>query len=64
MDNTTLANSAVKEVKMPRLIDDSNKSKKEIGAELNLALEQIERGEVHTEEEVKAELKRLYGIEL
>ncbi len=63
MDNTTLANSAVKEVKMPRLIDDSNKSKKEIGAELNLALEQIERGECITAEELKEKYSKKYGIE-
>lgn len=63
MDNTTLANSAVKEVKMPRLIDDSNKSKKEIGAELNLAFEQIERGECITAEELKEKYSKKYDIE-
>lgn len=43
---------------------DDSKLSEELIAGLNLALKQIERGKVFIEEEVKSELKRLYGIEI
>lgn len=60
-NSTTLPNQAIKDFPMPRLIDDSNKTREEFIAELELALEQVKRGEVYTMDEVKAELTRLYG---
>lgn len=66
MENTVLKNNLTEEFETSERIDEYDYSElsEELIAEINLGLEQIERGEVYTEEEVKAELKRLYGIEI
>ena len=65
MDNAVLKNNLTEEIETTEYVDeyDDEELSEELIADLNLALEEIERGEVYTEEEVKAELKRLYGIE-
>lgn len=57
-----MTNSSVKDIPMPRLIDDSHKTEEEIIAELDLALGQIERGECISSEDFKAEASKRYGI--
>lgn len=66
MENTVLKNNLAEDLEASEYIDeyDNSELSEELIADLNLAFEQIERGEVYTEEEVKAELKRLYGIEI
>ena len=65
MENTALKNNLTEDYEALEYVDeyDDMELSEELIADLNLALEQVERGEVFTEEEVKAELKRLYGIE-
>lgn len=61
MANTTTAQQTFKEIPMPKLIDDSHKTREEFISEMELAFEQINRGEVYTMEEVMAELTKTYG---
>lgn len=65
MKNTALKNTISDDLETTEYVDeyDDTELSEELISDLNLALEQVERGEVYTEEEVKAELKRLYGIE-
>ena len=56
-----MENTAIKEIPIPRLIDDSYKSREEFISEMELAFEQIKNGEVYTMEEVMAELTKTYG---
>lgn len=56
MENTT-----IKEIPIPRLIDDSHKTREEFISEMELAFEQIKNGEVYTMEEVMSELTKTYG---
>ncbi len=63
MENTsTIPTEVMKQVKMPKSIDLSQMTEEELCNDLLEALDQIERGEVYTIEEVEAEFKRLYGI--
>ncbi len=63
MENTsTIPTKAMKQVKMPKSIDESQMTEEELCNDLLEALDQIERGEVYTVEEVEAELNRLYGV--
>lgn len=47
---------------MPKHIDENQMTEDELCADLLEALEEIERGNVYTIEEVEAEFTRLYGI--
>ena len=58
MENTTPDPIINKQVKMPKSIDLSQMTEEELCNDLLEALDEIERGEVYTIEEVK----RLYGI--
>lgn len=56
-----MANTTIKEIPMPKLIDDKHKTREEFIGEMELAFEQIKNGEVYTMEEVMAELTKTYG---
>lgn len=63
MENTaTVPSEAIKQIKMPKFIDENQMTEEELCNDLLEALDAIERGDVYTIEEVEAEFTRLYGI--
>lgn len=63
MENiTTIPTEAMKQVKMPKSIDESQMTEEELCNDLLEALDAIERGDVISSEDLKAEFSRRYGI--
>ena len=64
MENTALTNNAIKEAEISQFVDeyDDAELSEELIADLNLAFEQIERGEGISADEFKERLFDRYGI--
>ena len=64
MENTALKNNLTEDLKKIEYVDeyDDEELSEELIADLNLALEQVERGEYITMDELKERLFKRYGI--
>lgn len=64
MENAVLKNNLAEEIETTEYVDeyDDTELSEELIADLNLALEQIERGECITEDELKEKYSKKYGI--
>ena len=64
MDNAVLKNNLTEEIETTEYVDeyDDEELSEELIADLNLALEEVERGEYITMDELKEGLFKRYGI--
>lgn len=64
MENTALKNNLTEDLEKIEYVDeyDDEELSEELIADLNLALEQVERGEYITMDELKERLFKRYGI--